>query len=58
MTTPGDERSRGAARDRAARDEAGYRRGLAWLGVLALGLALAGAAAYLVYTTFANVFGG
>jgi hypothetical protein len=58
VTTPGDERSRDQARDRAARDEAGYRRGLAWLGVLALGLALAGVAAFLIYAAFANVFGG
>jgi hypothetical protein len=58
VSDPGDDRSADEARDRAARDEAGYRSGLAWLGVLATGLALAGGLAYLVYAAFAGVFGG
>lgn len=58
MTTPRDGRSYTEARDRAARDGTAYRRGLAWLGVLAVGLAVAGAAAVLIYAAFAGVIGG
>jgi hypothetical protein len=58
VTTPGGERSRDEAHDRAARDEASYRRALAWLGVLALGLAVVGVVVFLIYATFTDVFGG
>jgi hypothetical protein len=53
-----DDRSLDEARDRSARDAARYRGGLAWFGVLAAGLALAGGLAYLVYVAFSGVFDG
>jgi hypothetical protein len=45
------------ARDRAARDRSAYLGGLAWLGVLLVGLALAGGLVYAVYRAFAGFFG-